>query len=244
MHSSESPGSGSPFARAAKAVEQLFARRDRRRWGLIIWGLLTALGWLWYLPFASGHGLGFHGLAWAYSQLLVVALLLLSVGTVAIALGSIALCVLLLISLRPDWRRSAQRGIKKLLVLLLVEVLLCVALLPTLFLGYAPQASQVVSLWHTTYRAVYVAFPLDDNYGDLMLLNCRWLGLCHQVYRGSTDITSAGKASLAFNAETNQVALNLEGQWVYVRSPNTKPCTRSLELAVNESECRFDPNRA
>ncbi|MBE9159585.1 hypothetical protein IQ265_22520 [Nodosilinea sp. LEGE 06152] len=242
MHSSKSRNSGSSFARAAGAVCQLFARRDRRRWVFAIWGLLTALGWLWYLPFVSGRGVGFHGLAWAYSQLLAIALLLLLVGIVAIALGGMTLCVLLLMSLKPNWRRSAHRGVKKLLVLLLVEVLLFVALLPTLFLGYAPKASQVVSLWRTTYRAVYVAFPIDDNHGDIMLLNCHWLGPCHQVYRGSTDIISAGEADLAFNARTNQVGLRVQGQWVYVRSPNREPCTKSLALAANESECRFIPS--
>ncbi|PSN81118.1 hypothetical protein C8B47_02890 [filamentous cyanobacterium CCP4] len=216
-------------------MRQFFTRRDRRRWVFAIWGLLTALGWLWHLPFASGRGLGFHELAWAYSQLLVVALLLLLVGIVAIALGIIALCVLLLMGLRPDWRRSAHRGIKKLLLVLLAGVLLPVALLPTLFLGYAPQASQVVSLWRTTYRTVYVAFPLDDNYGDLMLLRCRWL--CHQVYRGSTDIISASEADLAFSAETNQVGLRVQGQWVYVRSPGSELCIQS----IGESECQFVP---
>ncbi|MGG6238574.1 hypothetical protein ACQ4N7_08015 [Nodosilinea sp. AN01ver1] len=219
---------------------QLFSRRDRRRWVFAIWGLLTALGWLWYLPFASGRGIGFHGLAWAYSQLFAIALLLLLVGIVAIALGSIALGVLLLMGLKPAWRRSARRGIQKLLVLLAVGVLLPLPLLPTLAVGYAPQARQVVSPWRTTYRTVYVAFPLDDNYGDLMLLQCRWL--CHQVYRSSTDIISAGAAGLAFNAETNQVGLQLQGQWVYVRSPNSEPCTLSLGLTANERECRFIPN--
>ncbi|PSR12714.1 hypothetical protein C8255_26225 [filamentous cyanobacterium CCP3] len=240
MHSSENRGFGSPFARASSAVGQFFTRRDRRRWVFILWGLLTALGWLWYLPFASGRGFGFHGLAWAYSQLFAIALLLLLVGIAAIALGSIALCVLLLMGLRPDWQRSARRGIQKLLVLLLVEVFLLVALLPALFLGYAPQASQVVPLWRTTYRVVYVALPIDDNYGDLMLLNCRWL--CQPVYRGSTDIISASEADLAFSAETNQVGLRVQGQWVYVRSPQSEPCTRSLGLTANERECRFIPN--
>ncbi|MBW4462740.1 MAG: hypothetical protein KME47_21255 [Nodosilinea sp. WJT8-NPBG4] len=120
--------------------------------------------------------------------------------------------------------------------------LLLVALLPALLAGYAPQAKQDIALWGITYRTVYVAFPLGDNYGDLMLLSCRSLGLCHSVYRGYTDISSAGEAALTFNAETNQVALRLEGQWVYVRSPDEVLCNQPSQHTTFNGSCSFVPN--
>ncbi|MBD2105478.1 hypothetical protein [Nodosilinea sp. FACHB-13] len=227
---------------AAHALGQRFTRRPRWRTLLLGWAMLAALGWLGYLPFVGGAVPGIHGLAWVYSKLFAIALLTLLAVIVLLIVGGLALCLLLLLSFNLSWRQSARRGAAKVVWLLVTGVLLLVALLPALLAGYAPQAKQDIAPWSVTYRTVYVAFPLDDNYGDLMLLSCRSLGPCHQVYRGYTDIVSAGDAALAFNAVTNQVALNLQGQWVYVRSPDKELCSRSSQLTNGNGSCSFVPN--
>jgi hypothetical protein len=204
--------------------------------------MLAVLGWLWYLPFVQGAVPGFHGLAWVYSKLLAIALLILLVVIVVTGVGGLAVCLLLLLSLKLEWRQSARRGLAKVGLLLVAGLLLLVGLLPSFMTSYAPQAREDIAPWGVTYRTVYVALPLDDNYGDLMLLSCRSLGLCHQVYRSYTDIMSAGTAALAFNAETNQVALNLQGQWVYVRSRDQELCSQSPQLTDGNGSCSFVPN--
>lgn len=204
--------------------------------------MLAALGWLGYLPFVWGSVPGVHGLAWVYSKLLAIALLLLLAVIVVMGVGGLAVCLLLLLSLKLEWRQSARRGLAKVGLLLIASVLLLVALLPAFMASYAPQASQNIAPWQVTYRTVYVSLPLDDNYGDLMLLSCRSPGLCRQVYRGYTDIFSASEAALAFNAETNQVGLNLQGQWVYVRSRDQELCSESPQLTSGNRACSFVPN--
>jgi hypothetical protein len=180
-----------------------------------------------------------HGLAWVYSKLFAIALLAV---IVLVIVGGLALCLLLLLSFNLNWRQSARRGVAKVVWLLITGILLLVALLPALIVGYAPKASQTIAPWGITYRTVYVALPLDDNYGELMLLRCRSLGLCRQVYRSYTDIISAGEAVLAFNADANQVGLKLEGQWVYVRSPDEELCSQPPQLTNGNGSCSFVPN--
>ncbi|MBD2233845.1 hypothetical protein [Phormidium tenue] len=226
---------------ASLTLAQRFTRRPRRRTLLLGWAILAALGWLGYLPFVGGAVPGVHGLAWVYGKLFAIALLTLLAVIILLGAGSLAVCLLLL-SLKLEWRQSIRRGLAKVGLLLAVGIFLLVALLPALLVGYAPQASQTMSPWGVTYRTVYVAFPLDDNYGELMLLSCRSPGLCHQIYRSSTDIISAGGADLAFNTDTNQVALNLEGQWVYVRSPDKALCNQPLPPTTFSSSCSFVPS--
>lgn len=225
---------------AAHALGQRFTHHPKRVL-LLGWAMLAALGWLGYLPFVEGAVPGVHGLAWAYNKLFVIALLTLLAVIVLVIAGGLAFCLLLLLSLKLEWRQSARRGLAKVVWLLVSGLLLLVALLPAFVAGYAPQTSQTIAPWGVTYRTVYVALPLDDNYGDLMLLSCR-LGLCHQVHRSYTDIVSAGEAALAFNAETNWVALHLQGQWVYVRSPNEELCNQPPQSTTFNGSCSFVPN--
>ncbi|MBD1873381.1 hypothetical protein H6F75_07795 [Nodosilinea sp. FACHB-131] len=225
---------------AAHALDQRFTRHPKRVL-LLGWAMLAALGWLGYLPFVEGAVPGMYWLAWAYNELFAIALLTLLAVIVLLGAGGLAICLLLLLSLKPEWRQSARRGLAKVVLLLIAGLLLLLALLPAFMAGYAPHAIQNIAPWGVTYRAVYVAFPLDDNYGDLMLLSCR-LGICHQVYRSYTDIISAGVATLAFNAETNQVGLNLQGQWVYVRSPDEVICSQPSPATSFNSSCSFVHN--
>lgn len=225
---------------APRTLGQRFTRHPRRVL-LLGWVALAALGWLGYLPFVRGAVPGFHGLAWVYSNLLAIALLILLAVIVVLGVGGLAVCLLLLLSLKLEWRQSARRGLAKVGLLLVACILLPVALLPAFMAGYVPQASQNIAPWQVTYRTAYVAFPLDDNYGELMLLSCRSLGLCRQVYRGSTDVISAGEAVLAFNADANQVGLKVEGQWVYVRSRDRELCSQPPQLASGNRSCSFVP---
>ncbi|MEA5451275.1 hypothetical protein VB780_22025 [Leptolyngbya sp. CCNP1308] len=226
---------------AAQTLDQRFTRRPRRSL-LLGWAMLAGLGWLGYLPFVWGAVPGVHGLAWVYSKLFAIALLTLLAVIVLGIVGSLALCLLLLLSFNLNWRQSARQGVAKVVWLLITGIFLLVTLLPALIVGYAPQANQPIASWGITYRTVYVAFPLDDNYGELMLLRCRSLGLCRQVYRSSTDIISAGEATLAFDADTNQMGLKLEGQWVYVRSPDAELCSQPPQLTNGNDSCSFVPN--
>ncbi|PZU96238.1 MAG: hypothetical protein DCF32_21870 [Leptolyngbya sp.] len=235
----------SPNPPASNPATRTLGRRFTRhlRWVLLLgWAVLAACGWLGYLPFVGGAVPGVHGLAWVYSKLFAIALLTLLAVIVLVTVGGLALCLLLLLSFSLNWRQSARRGAAKVVWLLITGILLLVALLPALIVGYAPKANQAIAPWGITYRTVYVAFPLDDNYGELMLLQCRSLGLCHPVYRGYTDIVSAGEAALAFNAEANQVGLKLEGRWVYVRSPNEELCSQLPQLTNSNGSCSFVPN--
>ncbi|MEL6402501.1 MAG: hypothetical protein AAFR26_26005 [Cyanobacteria bacterium J06626_4] len=180
---------------------------------------------------------GMHTLAWAYSALAIVTILVTAAVLLTLPVLGLAFLLLLLASTRPEWQRPARQGAKKLLVLLLVELLALIALLPTLVLGYAPQTQQTIAPWHQTWHTVYVA-PLDDNYGALLLLRCRW-GLCHPVYRGETNVISAAEALLKYNPETDQMALKLEGQWVYVQSAAGDICRVRLRSLDAYEKCSF-----
>ena len=207
--------------------------------GLALWAALTLLGWLWYLPFLSGVPLpGVHGLAWAYNALAIVAVLVTATVLLTLPVFGLAFLILLLASTRPKWQRPARQGAKKLLVLLLVELLALIALLPALVLGYAPQTQQTIAPWRQTWHTVYVA-PLDDNYGALLLLRCDRWGLCHPVYRGETNVISVAEALLQYNPETDQMALQLEGQWVYVQSAAGDICRVRLRSLDADDKCRF-----
>jgi hypothetical protein len=240
-----SPGSSfrPSAAGPAASVKRFFARRRifrRIPKGLLIgWVLMAAFGWLSYLPFVSGAAPGVHGLAWAYSQLLLVALLalltLIASGLAAVVL----LCLLLPLSLKPQWQQKVRQGLAKVGLLAAAGGLGLLALWPALMVGYAPQAQQAVAPWGITYRTVYAAFPIDDNYGELLLLSCRFGGLCQPLYQGPTDVISAAGTAIEFDVQRDQLGLNLAGQWVYVRSRQQEICrTVPSPQAVGEA-CRF-----
>ena len=206
---------------------------------LVGWAGLAVAGWLGYLPFLAGFP-GFHWLALAYSALLPLTVVLVLGSLFILPTTGFAFAILGLISLKQAWRRRARNAMRKLLGLLLVLAMAIGALLPSLMLLYVPYATLNIAPWHTVYRAIYVS-PVDNNYGDLMLLKCRWLGICHQVYRSYTDITSAEETFLEYNGAMNQVALHLEGRWVYVRSPKTQACKEFLRSSDSYGKCSFDP---
>ncbi|MEM6437582.1 MAG: hypothetical protein AAF773_27560 [Cyanobacteria bacterium P01_D01_bin.115] len=209
--------------------------------GLALWAALTLLGWLWYLPFLSGVPLpGVHGLAWAYSALVIIMILVLLTVFLTLPLVGLAFIALLLASLRPEWQRPARRRGKNLLVLLLIELLALIALLPTMILGYYPQTQQTIAPWQQSFHAIYVP-PLDDNYGALLLLRCDRWKLCYSVYRGETNVMSAAEARLHYNAETERVALRLESQWVYVQSATGEVCRMPSRAFNAETRCNFEP---
>lgn len=228
-----------PAVGPAAAVKRFFARRRLPKGLLLGWVLMAVLGWFSYLPFVSGVVPGVHGLAWAYSQLLLIALLLLLTLIASGLAAAVLLCLLLLLRLKPQWQPSIRRGLAKLGLLAAAGGLGLLALWPTLMVGYAPQSQQAVAPWGRTYRAIYTAFPLDDNYGELMLLSCRFGELCQPIYRGSTDVISAAGAAIVFNAQTDQVALNVAEQWVYVRSRQQVLCRRALQPQASDNDCRF-----
>jgi hypothetical protein len=224
----------------AARLAQATLRWPTNRWtriGLILWGGLIALGWLGYWPLLQGVP-GVYGLAWVYRWWLIVAVVAILGGLLVLPVVGMAFCLLLLLSLKSGWRRYTRQGARKLLLLLLIEAMAIMALLPSFLRQFETHDEITIAPWHTTYRAVYVA-PLDDNYGDMMLLQCRWPGLCRQVYRAGTDVLSAEAATLDFNAATNEVGLYLEGRWVYVRSPGQPPCTEQLRSADEYGRCPF-----
>jgi len=200
------------------------------------------LGWLWYLPFASGQVPGWHKLAWLYSHLSWGAVVLVLWTLVTLPLVGAALAILAGLSLKATWRRASRQGAKVLLVGLLIELLAIAALLPPLLAGYWPLTKLAIAPWHQTFRTVNVGFVLADNYGDLMVLRCDRLGLCRQVYRAYTDVESAQAATLQLNADTTQVALKLEGQWVYVAAADAELCrAASPRSATDFGKCSFAP---
>lgn len=233
-----------PFAAGpAASVRRFFARRRifrRIPKGLLIgWALIAAFGWLSYLPFVSGAAPGVHGLAWAYSQLLLVALLALLTLIVSGLAGAVLLCLMLPLSLKPQWQHKVRQGLAKVGLLAAAGGLGLLALWPTLMVGYTPHAQQRVSPWGITYRTAYVAYPIDNNYGELLLLSCRFGGLCQPLYQGPTDLFSAAEATLVFDAQRDQLGLNLAGQWVYVRSRQQEICRSVPSLEPSEDDCRF-----
>ncbi len=208
--------------------------------GLTVWGSLTAIGWFGYLTFLAGAP-GNYWLAQTYSFSIVGAFASVLVALLTAPLFGLAFGLLAIASLNPDWRSRTRQGAKKLLVMLLIEVMAIAALLPSgILLGYV-EDQLAIAPWQTVYRAIYVA-PFDDNYGDLMLVKCRWLGFCHQVYRSYTDVVSAEETFLQFNTNTNEVALQLEGRWVYVRSPGSPACKEVLRSSDPYGKCNFMPS--
>lgn len=204
----------------------------------IVGGLgLTAIGWIGYLPFVAGFP-GCYWLAWGYGHLVLVTLPLMLVAFFTLPAFGMALGILALVSTVGQWRHRARQGAKTLLMLLLAELLAIIALLPNAVWQFETYDQVAIAPWHVIYRAAYVA-PLDNNYGHLMLLKCHWLGLCYQVYRSDTDITSAEDVNVEYNVKTNEVALHLEGRWVYVRSPGEAPCHEQLR-GFEYGECRFE----
>ncbi|MEL6399560.1 MAG: hypothetical protein AAFO87_08265 [Cyanobacteria bacterium J06607_6] len=192
---------------------------------LALWAGFGALSWLWYAPFTGGQVPGWHGLALGYSYLRLPALLIsTSVGLALPALGAGLFGLLLLRVLKPQWQPVARRAAVLLAIAISVGVLLSMAAFPAVLFGYAPQSHQAIAAWHKIYRTVYVAPPFDDNYGPLMLLECGRWGLCHEVYRGYTDVFSAAVARVEFQAGPSQLALYLENEWAYVRSRPATLC--------------------
>ncbi|RZM79669.1 hypothetical protein [Leptolyngbya iicbica] len=215
----------------------------RRRWwrfGVIAWVGLAAVGWLGYLAFFGGLP-GNYWLAQVYSiSLFPLAAVVLTTVLTAPMFG-LAFGLLAIGSIHTPWRRRTRQGAKKLLLLLLIEAMAIAALLPSGILVTTLSDRLVILPWHTTYRAIYVS-PLDDNYGDLMLVKCGWFGFCRQVYRSYTDVGSADEAYLQFDAEANQIKLHLEGSWVYVRSPGAPACQEGLHSDHADHECDADLN--
>lgn len=207
------------------------------RWGIRIWLVLAVVGWLGYLAFLGGVP-GNYWLAQAYSFSSFGAVAVMLVALLTAPLFSLAFGLLAIASLKSDWRSRARQGAKKLLLVLLIEAMAITALLPSGMLLGSVEDKLAIAPWQTVYRAIYVA-PFDDNYGDLMLVKCRWLGFCRQVYRSYTDVTSAEEAGLQFNASTNEVALYLESRWVYVRSPDSPDCKEVLRSSDPYGKCDF-----
>lgn len=222
------------------AMHHWWTYRRRLTVGIMAWLTLTAIAWIAYLPFLAGLP-GCHWLALGYSRLLGVTFAWLLVSLFSLPLLGLAFGILLVTNIYGPWRSRSRQGIRQLLLLLLIELMGLIALAPNFAVQYDPMNTHAIAPWHVKYRAVYVA-PLDNNYGDLMLLKCRWLGLCHQVYRHATDITSAERADIAFNPTTHQVALHLESRWVYVRSPDTEPCQEIQGDLVQYGKCTFQPD--
>ena len=205
------------------------SNQPNRRWirvGVMAWLGLAVVGWFGYFAFLMGWP-GNYWLAQVYSASILG---LVSLGLTAILttpIFGIAFGILAIASLKVSWRSRARQGAKKLLVILLIQIMAIAALLPSGILVMSVSDRLTIAPWQATYRALYVS-PLDDNYGDLMLVKCRWLGFCHQVYRSYTDVISSEEAYLEFDAEANQVKLHLEGRWVYVRSPGSPACKEIL----------------
>lgn len=212
-----------------------------RRWGLTIWAILMAISWLGYLMFLNGAP-GNYWLAQAYSFLIVGAVPVVLVAVLTAPLFGLAFGLLAVVSLNPNWRSRARQGAQKLLVMLLIEVMAMAALLPSGIWVQEVTHRLAIAPGQVVYRAIYVS-PLDDNYGDLMLVQCRWMGFCHQVYRSYTNSISAGAADLDFKPQTEQVALHLEGRWVYVRSPGAPACKEVLHSGERYGKCHFTPSQ-
>jgi hypothetical protein len=183
-------------------------------------------------------GPGFYWLAWAYGQLLALALAVVVTTLLTLPMMAAAFALLAVGSINRSRRYRLRQGAKQLLRLLLAALMIILGLLPSLIWQFETPAQLAIAPWQVTYRALYVA-PLDDNYGDLMLVQCHWLGWCHQVYRRYTNVKSAEDAYLAFDATTNQVGLHLEGRWVYVRTPGYPPCQEQLRASDPFGKCSF-----
>lgn len=198
------------------------------------------IGWLGYLTFLAGAP-GNYWLVQGYSFSILGTFASVLVALLTAPLFGLAFGILAIASLNPDWRSRARQGAKNLLVMLLIGAMTMVALLPSgILLGYV-EDQLAIAPWQAVYRAIYVA-PFDDNYGDLMLVKCRWMGFCRQVYRGYTNSISAEEAYLDFNSQTEQVALYLEGRWVYVRSPGLPVCKEVLRSSDPYGKCSFTPS--
>ena len=192
---------------------------------LALWAGGAAIGWLWYAPFTGGQGPGWHWLALGYSHLGLPALLIsTSVGLALPVLGGGLVGLLLLRVLKPQRQPVARRAVMLLALAVAGGVPPSMAAFPAVLFGYAPQSQRAIAAWHKTYRTVYVAPAFDDNYGPLMLLECGRWGLCHEVYRGYTDVFSAAVARIEFQAGSSQMALYLENEWAYVRARPATLC--------------------
>lgn len=198
--------------------------RSGKLYGVTVGGL-AILGWLWYLAFVSGKVPGIHWVGVAYSTAVFWAemILILALGP-TLPIVAIAIVILLLASLKSSWRQTARRGVKTLLVLSLATGLLILSMLPAVIVSYAPKSHHRVADWHSTFRTIYAAFPLDDNYGDLLLLKCGRLGLCHQIYRFPSNISSVEETTFQYDPDTDQLGLYLDSTWAYVRSRTTELC--------------------
>jgi hypothetical protein len=196
---------------------------------------MMLVGWLGYLAFFGGVP-GNYWLAQGYSYLLILAVAIVVTALLTLPVFGLAFGLLAIASIHPPWRSRTRQGAKKLLLMLLIEAMAIAALLPSgILVGYVTD-HLTIAPWQVTYRAIYVS-PLDDNYGDLMLLKCRWFGFCRQVYRRYTDVSSSEDAYLQFDPEANQVKLHLEGRWVYVRSPGHPACRERPNSAGYDREC-------
>ena len=111
-----------------------------------------------------------------------------------------------------------------------------IALAPALFVSYAYRHVLAVEPWEKTYRTAYVAYRLDDNYGEVMLSECNHWGWCHQLHRGYTDSYSAQAAQPRYNPTTDrmQVRINPGG---YVRSRDQQLCPNVSTLS---GSCSYD----
>lgn len=199
--------------------------------GMTVWGIVMMIGGLGYLAFLKGIP-GNYWLTQAYGFLIWGAA---AVAVLTAPLLGLAFVLLAIASLHPDWRSRTRQGAKKLLLILLIEAMVIFALLSGIVVGDVTDRLAVAP-WQVVYRAIYLS-PLDNNYGDLMLVKCRWFGFCRQVYRSYTDMGSAEEAYLQFNADANQVKLHLEGRWVYRRSPGSPACKEILRSDDPHRKC-------
>ncbi len=214
------------------------SNQPNRRWmrvGLIAWVGLAVVGWLVYFAFVLGWP-GNYWLAKVYSASILGLVPLGLTAILTTPIFGIAFGILAIASLNVSWRSRARQGAKQLLVILLIQIMAIAALLPSGILVMSTSDRLTIAPWQTTYRALYVS-PLDDNYGDLMLVKCRWFGFCRQVYRSYTDVISSEEAYLEFDAEANQVKLHLESRWVYVRSPGSPACKEILRSDDPYGKC-------
>lgn len=220
-------------------VFKWFGKFPNNRWLRLCWlivAMLAVYGWVLYVPFAQGWLPGLHWLAVGYDTVFpyvgFVFVFGLFFGWWVVA---IAVPILLLISLLPSWRRTRRIAIY-LTYFSGLWFAAAITLAPALFVSYSYRHVLMVEPWEKTYRTAYIAFRLDDDYGEVMLSDCNRLGWCHQLHRGYTDFYSAQAAQPSYSpdADRMQVRINPEG---YVRSRDQQLCPDPSTLGRS---CSYD----
>ena len=198
--------------------------------------LLGVYGWGVYLPFTQGWLPGAHWPAAAYDTAFPYVGFVLLLGIIlGWAVVAIAILVLLLVSFVLPWQRA--RCIAAYLTCFSVLWLATfITLAPALLISYDYRNVLTIEPWGKTYRTSYVAFRLDDNYGEVMLSECDSWGWCHQLHRGYTDLYSAQAAQPSYdpNRDHMKVRINPGG---YVRSRDQQLCPTE---GANSDRCFYE----